>query len=155
MIERIKRYKASRRRSPHGKPECPICKVEMQRKGKRGSALECFRCPKCRGKMRRNGPFVPSPNPDTLDIREHQIREFRREMSKRTLIIKMKQQKYLGLQNFEWGGQMINLSDYDVDGITFDEKKKIEEELKKQAEKAKKEKRKRKKKTKVVQEVKK
>jgi len=159
MIERIKRYKVLRRRDPHVKLECPVCKVKMKRKGKKGTGNEYFRCPKCRGKMRRNGSFAEPPNPETLDIREHQIKEFHKEMSKRKLVIKMKQQKYLGLKTFEWEGQIINLADYDVDGITFEEKKKIEEELKKQAEKAKKEENKRKrseaKKAKVTMDVKK
>lgn len=150
MSNKIKLFQALRRRKAHGKPDCPICKVPMKRKGKKGWE-EYFKCLKCKGKMSR-GLFVPCSNPDTQDIRTHQIREFRRELSIRKLIVKLKKQKYLGYDSFEIEGRMINLNDFDVDGISFEEKRKIEEERKKQEEKAKKAKKKKKtkKKTKVV-----
>jgi len=137
MINRVKLFRALRRRKPHGKPDCPICKVKMKRKGKKGDD-EYFKCPKCKGKMRRDGPFVAPPNPDTLDVRNHQIREFRKEMALRKLVVKLKKQKYLGFKSFEWEGRIINLDDYDVDGVTFEEKRRIAEEEKKREEEAKK-----------------
>jgi len=109
----------------------------MKRKGKKGPD-EYFKCPKCKGKMRRNGPYVPPPNPDTIDMRNHEIRAFRKELAKRKLIVKLKKQKYLGYKSFEMEGEMVNLDDYDFDGITFEEKRKLAEEQKKREEEAKK-----------------
>lgn len=143
MIERSKLFQALRRRKSHGKPDCPICKVQMKRKGKKG-ANEYFKCPKCKGKTKRGGIFMQPPNPDTLDIRSHQIKEFRKELSKRKLIVKLKKEKYLGYEAFEWEGQMIDLNDYDKDGISFEEKRMMEEERKKQEASAKKAKKKQK-----------
>jgi len=136
-------FKAMRRRSPHDKVECPLCKVKMKRKGKKGGD-EYFKCPKCQGKMRRNGSFVEKPNPDTLDLRNHEIKAFRKEMSKRKLIIRLKKQKYLGYKSLEWEGEIINLDDYDSDGISLEEKRKMEEERKKQEKEMKKQERKQK-----------
>jgi len=138
MLEQIKMYRALRRRKPHGKVDCPICKIKMKRKGKKGGD-EYFKCPKCKGKMRRGGPFVQPVNPDTLDIRSHEIKAFRKELSKRKLIVRLKKQKYLGYKSFEWEGQIINLDDYDFDGMSFEEKRKIAEEEKKRDEAMKKE----------------
>lgn len=136
MIERIKTLRSSRRPIPHKKPDCPICKVQMKRKGKKGKS-DYYKCPKCKGKT-RGGLFFEAHNPETLDIRNHQIKEFRKELSKRKLVIRLQKEKYFPFESFEWGGQIVNLNDYDKDGISFEEKRKMEEEHKKQEEAVKK-----------------
>lgn len=139
MLERVKRFRDKRRRVPDFKPDCPLCKEAMKRKGKKGST-SYWKCLKCKGKLYRNGLFFTAPNPETLDLRSVQIRAQRKELSKRRFIIWAKKQKFLGFKTFELSGEMINFDEYDKDGISFAEKAKITAEQKKREKEAKKKK---------------
>lgn len=132
MLERIKKLKDLRRKVRKEKPNCPMCQVQMKRKGKKGKNV-FYKCPKCKGKLQA-GTFVSPPNPETLDIRCHELKEMRKEQALRKLVRKLKKEKYLGYQTFQWEGRIINLDDYDKDGISLEEKKKMEEEKKKMEE---------------------
>lgn len=124
------KVKNIRGRRKHFKPSCPICKEEMQRKGRKGPN-EFFKCKKCRGRLNSSGIFIQPPNPDSIDIYNHQLKAIRREFGKRVMIVKMKKEKYSGIQDFLFEGEVINLGEYDKDGVSFAEKKKFEEAQKK------------------------
>lgn len=131
MLEKVKKLRELRKRKVYGEKICPMCNVKMKRKGKKGRN-EFFKCPKCKGKLSLSGTFEPPPNPDTLDMKIHELKAFRKEMAKRKLIVRLKKEKYLGYKQFQWEGEIINLDDYDVDGVSLEEKRRMEEEKKKQ-----------------------
>jgi len=134
--KRVPKYeilRQMRKRKRRVKIQCPICKVEMKRKGKKGRD-EYFKCPKCKGKLFSNGIFKQAVPKDSLDIRNYQLKEERKEIALRKLIRRLKKEKYLGYHTFQWEGKIIDLNDYDVDGISFAEKKEAEEARKKQEE---------------------
>jgi len=129
ILQTIKGLRDLRRPHRHFKPECPICKIVMKRKGKKGTG-DYWKCPKCKGKVNRFGMYIQAVSPDALDIKNHEIKAFRQEMTKRKLIIGLKKQKYRGFDTLEFSGEIIDLNAYDTDGVSFEEKKRMEEQRK-------------------------
>ena len=123
------------RRPKQRKFDCPICQVRMKRKGKKGR--DFFKCPKCKGKL-MGALFIQAPSKESIDLQIAQTKIIRKENSKRKFIIEMKKEKYRGFDAIEFAGDYIRFDDYDKDGISFEEKKRLQEERAKRLEEQKK-----------------
>lgn len=122
MQERPKQRRMLRREKLHWKPMCPVCQIQMKRKGKKGS-FPYYKCPKCKGRMNIDGEYFPPPNPDTIDLRNQELKVFRKEIAKRKLIKRLKKQKYLGYSSIQYNGEIIDLNAYDKNGNPLEEQK--------------------------------
>jgi len=134
MEKRIERLRNLRRRK-RKRPTCPTCNTPMKRKG-RGSS-RYWKCPVCGTKILSDGSVKVKTFGDDKVAHDAQVKLGRREMAKRKFIKWAKRQKYYPLRVIEWSGEIIDLKEYDKDGISLEEKerqKKLEEKVKKQEE---------------------
>jgi len=111
---KIKTLREKRRKHTPAQVYCPKCSIEMKRKGKKGQSIY-FKCPKCKSKW-IGGEFV-EPSPERAEERNLLLKAQRREQSIRKLIRRLKKQKYLPFKTLEFAGKIINLDEYDKDGL--------------------------------------
>ncbi len=141
MQERIKRLRDLRRKQ-RKKPNCPECNTPMKRKGR--GKFRYWKCPLCKTKILWDGSIRPNIFKDDKVAHDAQAKLERRELSKRKFIKWAKKNKYYPLRFIEWAGEIIDLEQYDKDGIPLKEKEKLKKEKESLKKKKKKTKKKRK-----------
>jgi len=99
--------------------KCPRCSALMVRKG--SFKRKYWKCPDC-------GTVVTATGEVRTKGSDLSLRYAAKEESRRKFIRKLKKNKYCPLEEVEWDGEIIFLSDYDKNGDPID--KEMEKERK-------------------------
>ena len=94
------------------KKVCPLCGKLMKRKG--SGKNKYWKCLNCKAKVLSDGTIIEYMEDKTM--RDYYAKMRRREVAKQKLIKSLKRKKYLPFKTFEYGGEIINLDEYDLDG---------------------------------------
>jgi len=101
------------------KKVCPLCGRLMKRKG--SFRNKYWKCLYCKTKVLADGTIVEYIEDKTM--RDYYAKMRRKELAKKKLIKRLKRKKYIP-KVFEWGGEIINLDEYDDKGNPIKEEKK-------------------------------
>ena len=98
---------------------CPRCDGKIVRKGRKNKKY--YLCKKCRAKYTLTGELLEEGFQDPV-MKESFLKTQKKEQSKKKLIKWCKGKKYYPIKALEFGGEIINLEEYEKTG----EKKEIE-----------------------------